>query len=170
MHEPPLDPRPFFIERGRRFESVRGLRKSPGSGAFLFGSLCTLANVRYVWSPLSSLQVETAVRRSALWDQIEFLGVGEQLGWLHGTRTSDELSALLGLANLFSVEPIRGSSRLYRRWAFESAGPWTCALRQRGLSLDQAVGGRPGPSASWRRSGSGSRRACSRSESCSPPG
>ena len=101
-------------------------------------------------------------------DQIEFLRGGEQLGWLHGTRTLDELSALLGLANLFPVEPIRDSSRLYRRWAFESAA-LDLALRQRGLSLEQAVGGRPGPSASWRRSGSGSRRACSRSESCSPP-
>jgi hypothetical protein len=104
-----------------------------------------LANVRYVWSPLSSLQVETAVRRSALWDQIEFLGVGEQLGWLHGTRTSDELSALLGLANLFSVEPIRGSSRLYRRCAFESAAPWTSQLRQPGSRWNRPSAARPGP-------------------------
>jgi L-alanine-DL-glutamate epimerase-like enolase superfamily enzyme len=72
-------------------------------------------------------------------DQIEFLRGGEQLGWLHGARTFDELSALLGLANLFPVEPIRDSSRLYRRWAFESAA-LDLALRQRGLSLEQAVG------------------------------
>ena len=73
------------------------------------------------------------------WDQIELLRGGEQLGWLHGTRTFDELSALLGLANLFPVEPIRDSSRLYRRWAFESAA-LDLALRQSGLSLEQAVG------------------------------
>ena len=72
-------------------------------------------------------------------DQIELLRGGEQLGWLHGTRTFDELSALLGLANLFPVEPIRDSSRLYRRWAFESAA-LDLALRQSGLSLEQAVG------------------------------
>jgi L-alanine-DL-glutamate epimerase-like enolase superfamily enzyme len=72
-------------------------------------------------------------------DQIEFLRGGEQLSWLHGTRTFDELSTLLGLANLFPVEPIRDSSRLYRRWAFESAA-LDLALRQRGLSLEQAVG------------------------------
>ena len=72
-------------------------------------------------------------------DQIELLRGGDQLGWLHGTRTFDELSALLGLANLFPVEPIRDSSRLYRRWAFESAA-LDLALRQRGLSLAHAVG------------------------------
>ena len=72
-------------------------------------------------------------------DQIELLRGGEQLGWLHGTRTFDELSALLGLANLFPVEPIRDSSRLYRRWAFESAA-LDLALRQSGRSLEEAVG------------------------------
>ncbi len=72
-------------------------------------------------------------------DQIELLRGGQQLGWLHGTRTFDELSALLGLANLFPVEPVRDSSRHHRRWAFESAA-LDLALRQRGLSLARAVG------------------------------
>ena len=72
-------------------------------------------------------------------DQIEFLRRGAQLGWLHGTRTFDGLSTLLGLANLFPVEPIRDSSRPCRRWAFESAA-LDLALRQRELSLEQAVG------------------------------
>jgi L-alanine-DL-glutamate epimerase-like enolase superfamily enzyme len=72
-------------------------------------------------------------------DQIEFLRGGEQLGWLHGARTFDELSTLVGLANLFPVEPMRESSRSYRRWAIESAA-LDLALRQRGLSLEQAVG------------------------------
>jgi hypothetical protein len=72
-------------------------------------------------------------------DQIEFLRGGDQLAWLHGARTFDEFSTLLGLANLFPVEPIRDSARFYRRWAFESAA-LDLALRQNGLSLRDAVG------------------------------
>ena len=70
-------------------------------------------------------------------DQIEFLRGGDRLSWLHGVRTFDELSTLLGLANLFPVEPIRDSARFYRRWAFESAA-LDLALRQSGLSLPDA--------------------------------
>ena len=51
----------------------------------------------------------------------------------------DEFSTLLGLADLFPVEPIRDSARDYRRWAFESAA-LDLALRQNGLSLQDAVG------------------------------
>ena len=72
-------------------------------------------------------------------DQIEFLRGGDDLTWLHGTRTFDEFSRLLGLANLFPVAPIRDSAREYRRWAFESAA-LDLALRQNGLSLQDAVG------------------------------
>lgn len=72
-------------------------------------------------------------------DQIEFLRGGDQLTWLRGARTFDEFSTLLGLVNLFPVEPIRDSARFYRRWAFESAG-LDLALRQSGLSLQDAVG------------------------------
>ena len=72
-------------------------------------------------------------------DQIEFLRAGGDLAWLHGTRTFDEFSRLLGLANLFAVAPIRDSARQYRRWAFESAA-LDLALRQNGLSLQAAVG------------------------------
>jgi hypothetical protein len=71
-------------------------------------------------------------------DQIEFLRGGDDLTWLHGTRTFDEFSRLLGLANLFPVRPIRDSARFYRRWAFESAA-LDLALRQNGLSLQDAV-------------------------------
>jgi hypothetical protein len=75
------------------------------------------------------------------WDQIDqieqFRRAGD-LSWLRGTRTFDEFSALLGLADLFPVEPIRDSSRLYRRWAFESAA-LDLALRQNGLSLEDAL-------------------------------
>jgi hypothetical protein len=72
-------------------------------------------------------------------DQIEVLRRGDQLTWLRGARTFDEFSTLLGLANLFPVEPIRDSARFYRRWAFESAA-LDLALRQSGLSLQGAVG------------------------------
>lgn len=72
-------------------------------------------------------------------DQIELLRGGGSLGWLHGARTLDEFSTLLGLANLFPVDPIRSSARFYRRWAFESAA-LDLALRQNGLSLQDAVG------------------------------
>src|SRR5947207_4626266 len=72
-------------------------------------------------------------------DQIEFLRDGDHLAWLRGARTFDEFSTLLGLANLFRVEPIRDSARFYRRWAFESAA-LDLALRQSGLSLEDALG------------------------------
>ena len=72
-------------------------------------------------------------------DQIEFLRGGDQLAWLRGSRRLDEFSTLLGLANLFPVEPIRDDARYYRRWAFESAA-LDLALRQSGLSLQDAVG------------------------------
>jgi L-alanine-DL-glutamate epimerase-like enolase superfamily enzyme len=72
-------------------------------------------------------------------DQIELLRGGDQLAWLRGSRTFDEFSTLLGLANLFPVDPIRDSARFYRRWAFESAA-LDLALRQSGLSLHEAVG------------------------------
>jgi L-alanine-DL-glutamate epimerase-like enolase superfamily enzyme len=72
-------------------------------------------------------------------DQIEFLRSGHDLSWLRGTRTLDELSTLLDLANLFPVQPIRDSAHFYRRWAFESAA-LDLALRQSGLALHDAIG------------------------------
>ncbi len=54
-------------------------------------------------------------------DQIEQLRRAGDLAWLRGRRTLDEFSTLLGLADLFPVEPMRESARRYRRWAFESA-------------------------------------------------
>jgi hypothetical protein len=71
-------------------------------------------------------------------DQIELLRRGGDFSWLHGTRTFDEFSVLLGLADLFPVEPMRESARFYRRWAFESAA-LDLALRQNGISLQDAV-------------------------------
>jgi L-alanine-DL-glutamate epimerase-like enolase superfamily enzyme len=72
-------------------------------------------------------------------DQIEQLRRAGDLSWLRGRRTMEEFSTLLGLADLFPVEPIRDSARFYRRWAFESAA-LDLALRQNGLSLHDAVG------------------------------
>jgi hypothetical protein len=72
-------------------------------------------------------------------DQIEQLRRAGDLAWLRGRRTLDEFSTLLGLADLFPVEPIRESARHYRRWAFESAA-LDLALRQNGLSLQTALG------------------------------
>jgi L-alanine-DL-glutamate epimerase-like enolase superfamily enzyme len=72
-------------------------------------------------------------------DQIEQLRRAGDLSWLRGRRTLEEFSTLLGLADLFPVEPIRASARFYRRWAFESAA-LDLALRQNGLSLQDAVG------------------------------
>jgi hypothetical protein len=77
-------------------------------------------------------------------DQLELLRGGGDLSWLHGRRTFDEFSTLLGLANLFPVEPIRESARFYRRWAFESAA-LDLALQQNGLSLQDALGRRASP-------------------------
>ena len=72
-------------------------------------------------------------------DQIELLRHAGDLTWLRGTRSFDAFSTLVGLADLFPVEPIRDSARYYRRWAFESAA-LDLALRQSGLSLALAVG------------------------------
>jgi L-alanine-DL-glutamate epimerase-like enolase superfamily enzyme len=72
-------------------------------------------------------------------DQIEQLRRAGDLAWLRGSRTVEECSTLLGLADLFPVEPIRDSARFYRRWAFESAA-LDLALRQNGLSLQDALG------------------------------
>jgi L-alanine-DL-glutamate epimerase-like enolase superfamily enzyme len=77
-------------------------------------------------------------------DQVEFLREAGRLSWLRGRRTFDEFSMLLGLAELFPVEPIRDSARFYRRWAFESAA-LDLALRQSGLSLQDAVERTPRP-------------------------
>ena len=63
---------------------------------------------------------------------------------LEGAWELDELSAVLGEMDLFPVAPCRPASRLYRRWAFESAA-LGLGLRQAGLSLAQALGRTPRP-------------------------
>ncbi len=53
---------------------------------------------------------------------------------LSGRRTFGEFCELIGSLDLFPVAPEREVSRLYRRWAYESAG-LDLALRQAGRSL-----------------------------------
>jgi hypothetical protein len=63
---------------------------------------------------------------------------------LGGSWTLDSFSRHLGELDLFPAEPVREVSRLYRRWAFESAA-LDLALRQGGMSLAQALGREPRP-------------------------
>jgi hypothetical protein len=61
-----------------------------------------------------------------------------------GSWTLDTFSERLGDLDLFPSPPVRDVSRLYRRWAFESAA-LDLALRQAGRSLAEAVGREPRP-------------------------
>ena len=89
---------------------------------------------------------EEGLGEDVTWDQIdhiEFLRHPMPLA-LEGSWHLDELSDALAEADLFAVTPCREASRLYRRWAFESAA-LDLGLRQAGLSLAQAVGRTPRP-------------------------
>ena len=63
---------------------------------------------------------------------------------LAGSWTIGSLAEHVGGLDLFPAEPVRDVSRLYRRWAFESAA-LDLALRQAGTSLAQALGREPRP-------------------------
>ena len=63
---------------------------------------------------------------------------------LAGRHTIDGFSRLLEGLDLFPAEPVREVSRLYRRWAFESAA-LDLALRQAGRSLFEVLGREPRP-------------------------
>jgi hypothetical protein len=63
---------------------------------------------------------------------------------LAGSHTVDGFSRLLGELDLFPAEPVREVSRLYRRWAFESAA-LDLALRQGESSLPAALDRTPQP-------------------------
>jgi L-alanine-DL-glutamate epimerase-like enolase superfamily enzyme len=58
---------------------------------------------------------------------------------LSGRRTLGEFGELVAGLDLFPAEPVRDVSRLYRRWAFESAA-LDLALRQAGTTLAAALG------------------------------
>jgi hypothetical protein len=57
---------------------------------------------------------------------------------LAGSHTVGSIAELISGLDLFPAEPVRDVSRLYRRWAFESAA-LDLALRQAGVSAAQAL-------------------------------
>jgi hypothetical protein len=63
---------------------------------------------------------------------------------LAGRYTVGEFCDLVGSLDLFPAEPVRDVSRLYRRWAFESAA-LDLGLRQQGTSLAAALAREPRP-------------------------
>ena len=63
---------------------------------------------------------------------------------LTGPATLGEFCDLIHSLDLFPSEPVRPVSRLYRRWAFESAA-LDLALRQAGVSLHEQLGIDPRP-------------------------
>jgi L-alanine-DL-glutamate epimerase-like enolase superfamily enzyme len=76
-------------------------------------------------------------------DHIALQDAGPNLD-LTGYATLGELCELMGDLDTFPAEPQREVSRLYRRWAFESAA-LDLALRQAGKGLAEAVGREPRP-------------------------
>ena len=74
-------------------------------------------------------------------------GVHQDAGPVHdltGPSTVGELCDLIGGLDLFPAEPSRDVSRLYRRWAFESAA-LDLALRQAGRALHEVLEREPQP-------------------------
>jgi L-alanine-DL-glutamate epimerase-like enolase superfamily enzyme len=71
-------------------------------------------------------------------DHVALREAGPSLG-LAGSHTLASFAELLEGLDLFPAEPVREVSRLYRRWAFESAA-LDLTLRQAGQSLAQALG------------------------------
>jgi L-alanine-DL-glutamate epimerase-like enolase superfamily enzyme len=71
-------------------------------------------------------------------DHIAFQDAGPKLD-LTGFSTLGDFCALMARQDTFPVEPQRDVSRLYRRWAFESAA-LDLALRQAGKGIAEVVG------------------------------
>jgi hypothetical protein len=71
-------------------------------------------------------------------DQIALQDAGPNLP-LAGRWTIDGYAERVAELDLFPAEPVRDVSRLYRRWAYESAA-LDLALRQAGTSLAEALG------------------------------
>ncbi|HEY2333865.1 MAG TPA: hypothetical protein VGH58_02510 [Solirubrobacterales bacterium] len=76
-------------------------------------------------------------------DHIAFQDAGPNLD-ITGFSTLGEFCRLMGDLDTFSEEPQRDVSRLYRRWAFESAA-LDLALRQAGKGLAEVIGHEPRP-------------------------
>ncbi len=76
-------------------------------------------------------------------DHVAFQDAGPVLH-LAGSHTLGSLAELLDGLDLFPAPPVREVSRLYRRWAFESAA-LDLALLQAGRSLGEVLGREPRP-------------------------
>jgi len=76
-------------------------------------------------------------------DHVALQDAGDSLD-LAGSHTIESFSRRLEEIELWPSPPVREVSRLYRRWAFESAA-LDLALRQAGRSLADAVGREPRP-------------------------
>jgi len=83
---------------------------------------------------------EEGVGEDVTYDALDHIALQDQ-GPVHdlsGTRSLGELCELIGGLDLFPAEPVRDVSRLYRRWAFESAA-LDLALRQSRTTLSAAL-------------------------------
>jgi hypothetical protein len=89
---------------------------------------------------------EEGVGEDVTYDALDQVALRDAEGALHlaGSHTLASFSERLDEVDLFPTEPVRDVSRLYRRWAFESAA-LDLALRQAGRSLAEAVGREPRP-------------------------
>jgi hypothetical protein len=76
-------------------------------------------------------------------DHIAFQDAGATLD-LAGSQTVGDFAERIGALDLFPAPPVREVSRLYRRWAFESAA-LDLALRQGASSLAERLGREPRP-------------------------
>jgi L-alanine-DL-glutamate epimerase-like enolase superfamily enzyme len=92
-------------------------------------------------------QGEEGVGEDVVYDALDHVALQEAgpAQALSGSWTIASFCDHVGGLDLFPAEPVRGDvSRLYRRWAFESAA-LDLALRQAGKSLAEALGREPRP-------------------------
>jgi hypothetical protein len=83
---------------------------------------------------------EEGVGEDVTYDALDHIAL-QDAGPVHdlsGRRTLGELCELIGGLDLFPSDPVRDVSRLYRRWAFESAA-LDLALRQSRTTLSSAL-------------------------------
>src|SRR5919201_5874134 len=83
---------------------------------------------------------EEGVGEDVTYDALDHIAL-QDAGPVHdlsGKRSFGEFAELVGGLDLFPAEPVRDVSRLYRRWAFESAA-LDLALRQAGTTLAAAL-------------------------------
>ncbi|MEA2429402.1 MAG: hypothetical protein QOF37_3030 [Thermoleophilaceae bacterium] len=84
---------------------------------------------------------DDGVGEDVVYDTLDHIAL-QDAGPVHdftGARTLGEFCDLTHSLDLFPAEPVRPVSRLYRRWAFESAA-LDLALRQSGLALHEHLG------------------------------